>query len=132
MDELYAVTGTALNGISDFTPPTSEWTTNANGASTIYEFDADEATPLPRTWRGKLNLLPRPAAFSVCQVEAEDYDDILLRFYGDGVLFFETAVTSAEVFTLPMSNEYDRFEVEIYGTSRVYTIQVAEDVSELI
>jgi hypothetical protein len=99
--------------------------------STIYEFDAEGVAPLPYTWRGKLNLLPRPAAFEVCQVEAEDYNDLLLRFYADGALLFETTVTSEEPFKLPMANVYTIFEIEVYGTSIVRTIQVAEDVLEL-
>lgn len=99
--------------------------------STIFEFDADPGNPLPRTWRGKLNLLERPSAFAICQVKAEDYASILLRLYADGALLTEVTVTSQEEFTLPLANEYASFEVEVYGTSRVYSIQVAEDVMEL-
>lgn len=100
--------------------------------STIYEFDAEGVAPLPYTWRGKFNLLPRPATFQVCQLKADDYDDILLRLFADGSLLYTVTVTSEEPFTLPMLNEYTTFEIEVYGTSRVRTIQVAEDVLELI
>jgi len=105
-------------------------TPNADGR-TIFEFDGDPATPLARTWRGKVNLLERPTAFAICQVKAEDYSSILLRLYADGALLTEVTVTSQEEFTLPLSNEYTKFEIEVYGTSRVYSIQVAEDVMEL-
>ena len=99
--------------------------------STIFEFDADPGSPLARTWRGKLNLLERPAAFARCQVKANDYSSILLRLYGDGALIVEVSVLSKEPFALPMSDEYESFEIEVYGTSSVQTIQVAEDVLEL-
>jgi hypothetical protein len=99
--------------------------------STIFEFDADPGNLLPRTWRGKLNLLDRPTAFAICQVKAEDYSSILLRLYADGALLTEVTVTSQGEFTLPLANEYASFEIEVYGTSRVYSIQVAEDVMEL-
>lgn len=99
--------------------------------STIFEFDGDPGTVLPRTWRGKLNLLERPTAFAICQVRAADYASILLRLYADGALLVEVSVTSQEEFTLPLADEYATFEIEVYGTSRVYSIQVAEDVMEL-
>ena len=99
--------------------------------STIFEFDGDPGTVLPRTWRGKLNKLERPTAFEVCQVKAADYSSVLLRLYADGALLTEVTVTSQEEFTLPMGSAYSDFEIELYGTSRVYSIQVAEDVMEL-
>lgn len=99
--------------------------------STIFEFDGDPGTTLPRTWRGKLNLLERPTAFAICQVKAADYSSVLLRLYADGALLVEVPVTSQMEFTLPMGDEYTDFEIEVYGTSRVYSIQVAEDVMEL-
>lgn len=100
-------------------------------STTVYEFDADAASPLAYLWQGKLNLLPHSASFNYCQVEAADYADIVLRIYGDGVLLFETTVTSDEPFTLPMSNEYHQFQAELIGTSRVYTVQFVEDILEL-
>lgn len=99
--------------------------------SVIFEFDAVEGEPLARTWRGKLNLLERPTSFVMCQVKANDYSNILLRLYGDGALIIEVPVLNKTEFTLPMSNEYESFEIEVYGTSSVQTIQVAEDVMEL-
>lgn len=99
--------------------------------STIFEFDGDPSTVPPRTWRGKLNLLERPTAFTICQVKAEDYASIILRLYADGTLLTEVTVTSQEEFTLPLGNEYTTFEIELYGTSRIYSVQVAEDVLEL-
>lgn len=99
--------------------------------STIFEFDGDPDTVLPRTWRGKLNLLERPTAFAICQVKAADYSSILLRLYADGALLTEVTVTSQEEFTLPLGDEYTTLEIELYGTSRVYSVQVAEDVLEL-
>lgn len=99
--------------------------------STVYEFDGDAANPLTYLWRGKLNLLPRSGAFVYCQVEAADYDSIVLNVYGDGTLIHQAVVTSDEPFTLPLDNEYHRFEAELVGTSRVYTVQFVEDIMEL-
>jgi hypothetical protein len=132
IDEAYWVLGSPLS-TSNFTPPTSPWTITGGGGSgaIVYEFDGDPTLPLSYTWRSKLNLLPHPATFNYCQVEAEDYDDLTLRVYGNGVQLFETAVTSDEPFTLPMTDRYERFFVEFVGSSRVQTAQFVEDVMEL-
>lgn len=102
-----------------------------NGA-TIYEFNAEAgAGHLVYRWRGKLHLLPRPAAFLYCQVKAASYANLVLRLYADGVQFFEHVVTSSEPFTLPMLDDYEAFEVEVLGTSSVRTLQFAEGIEEL-
>jgi hypothetical protein len=100
---------------------------------TIYEFDSASAgsEKLRYLYRGKLNLLPRPAAPQYCQVQAEDYVDITLRLYGNGDLIYDVQVESAEEFTLPTLDEYKTYELEVIGTSRVRRIQVAETIDEL-
>ncbi len=98
---------------------------------TIYTFDAVEGDGhMVYQWRGKLNLLPNPSAFTYCQVRALDYTNLVLRLYGDGVLIFERAISSQETFTLPLISTYDTFEAELVGTSTVRTLQVAEDIGE--
>lgn len=98
---------------------------------TIYTFDAVEGDGhMVYRWRGKLNLLPHPTAYTYCQLRALDYANLVLRMYGDGVLFFERRITSQEPFTLPLSAPYSSFELELVGTSTVRTLQVAEDIGE--
>ena len=100
--------------------------------STIYQFDSiDGDGRLVYRWRGKLNLLPRPAAFQYARVRAEDYDNLVLRLYGDGVLIFDRVVTSGTEFTLPTLDEYNSAEIELIGTSRVRTVVIGESVEEL-
>lgn len=99
--------------------------------TTLFRFEGSTALMTFR-WRSKLWIQERPTTFLMCKVVAEDYDNLLLRFYGDGIEFHEVAVSSEEVFTLPMVDAYRHFEVEVLGTSTVRTIQVAEDVLEII
>lgn len=97
----------------------------------IYEFDAETGNGhVVYRWRGKLNLLSHPSAFAYCKVEAEDFTNLALNLYGDGDLLVNTIVTSEDPFTLPMTEDYHRFEIELVGTSRVRTVQVANDVME--
>ena len=98
---------------------------------TIYQWDGDETAALPYLWRGKLNLLPEPTTFSVAQVKAEDYNQLQLLLYADGVVFYQAYILDQNEFTLPMPDAYVTLEVEVRGTSRVRTIQVGEDVVEL-
>lgn len=98
---------------------------------TIYTFNAEDGDgQMVYQWRGKLNLLRHPACFKFFQVRAEDYDNLLVRFYSNGVLLMEQTVTSEEPGTMPLVNDYSRFEIEALGTSRVYSMQVAEDIDE--
>ena len=99
---------------------------------TIYEFNSEEGDgKMVYQWKGKLNLLAYSAAFIYCCVRAEDFENILLRLYADGDLLIETPITSSEPFTLPLDNTYDKFEVEVLGTSRVYSVRVGEAIEEV-
>lgn len=103
---------------------------------TIYQFDAldDESSggtaPMVYLWR-KFYLLRRSACFLYCEVEAEDYANLLINFYADDELIFTQVVVSDEPFTLPLQDEYRSFEIEIIGTSRVQNVKAAEDIREL-
>lgn len=101
--------------------------------SEIYEFDSPNGDgDLVYQWKGKLNLLPRPAAFTYCRVKAADYANLVLNLYADGAVMFSRVVADQQAFTLPMSDEYDSFEIELVGTSRVRSVQVAESIEELV
>lgn len=127
-DNLYMVLDAVDEPTSVYLPEPGDEPTPSD--TTIYQFDGGESLMTYR-WRGKLFLLPRPSAPQMCQVQAEDYDNLLFRLYGDGDLYFERVITSAEEFTLPQDDEYKTIEIEFIGTSRVRRVQVAEDVMEL-
>jgi hypothetical protein len=113
-----------------YLPLPSTAPTNTNGLN-IFQFNSPDGDGrMVYRWRGKLNLLAHPAAFGFCQVRAEDFDNLVLRLYADGVLLSEDVITSETPLTLPLIDGYTTFEIELLGTSRVYTVQVAEDISE--
>lgn len=84
----------------------------------------------PYTWRSKLHLLERPASFRMGQVEAADYDNLVLKLYSNGNLYYTRTVTSDREFILP-AKAVRNFEYELSGTSRVRMVQMAESVEEL-
>lgn len=99
--------------------------------STIFEFEGNPSVSMIYRFRGKLWLLPHPGWLSIFQVKAEDYDNILLRIYGDGAQIDELVVTEETEFTLAVADRYTRLEYEVLGTSTVRVLQGAEDIAEL-
>jgi hypothetical protein len=128
-DKLYLVLDEIDEPTVTYTPVVS--TVPAADVTAIVQFDGDSASHLVYQWRGKLNLLARPAAPQYCQVQADDYTNLVLRLYGNGVLIFETTVLSQLEFTLPTLDMYVTYELELIGTSRVRRIQVAEMIEEV-
>lgn len=129
-DQLYLV----LSEIDEPAEPYLPIPSSAPTVSTteIYEFDSPNAYgDMTYRYRGRLNLLPRPGAFTYCKVKADDYLNLLLNVYGDGVLIFSVQVTSKEEFTLPMLDEYESCEIELVGTSRVRSYQLVESIEEI-
>jgi hypothetical protein len=129
-DKLFLVLD-EVNEPSDAYLPLPSTAPDPDGA-TIYEFNAEAGDGhIVYRWRGKLHLLPLPTAFQVCQVKAADFDNLVLRLYADGAMFFNRVISDGNPFTLPMAEGYDTVEIEFIGTSRVRTVQLSEDVMEL-
>ncbi len=99
--------------------------------STVFEFEGNPSVSMIYRFRGKLWLLPHPGWLTIFQVKAEDYDNILLRIYGDGAQIDELVVTEETEFTLAAADRYTRLEYEVLGTSTVRVLQGAEDITEL-
>jgi hypothetical protein len=129
-DKLYLVLD-SMQEPSDVYLPVPSSAPLAN-PSTIFQFDASNANKLVYCWKGKLNLLSRPASPQYCQVQADDYTNLVLRLRGDGGIIFEANVVSALEFTLPTLDEYVTYELELIGTSRVRRVQVAETIDEIM
>lgn len=97
----------------------------------VYEFEGSDTDLMTYRWKGKLWLLERPSVMLMAQVKAEDYSNLLLRVYGDGVQIDEVVITGETEFTLVTVDEYTTLQIELIGTSTVRTVQVVEDVQEL-
>lgn len=129
-DQLYLVLTEDDEPSAVYLPLPSTAPTNTTGLN-IFKFNAPTGDGrMVYRWRGKLNLLAHPAVFKYCQVRAEDFNNLVLRQYANGVLLTEDVITDETPFTLPLIDDYTTFEIELIGTSRVYTVQVAEDISE--
>ncbi len=99
---------------------------------TIYQFDGAPTDLLTFRWRSKLYLEPYPCFHSIAQVRAESYDNLIVRFYGDGVMLDEIVLDGETEFTLtPPDAAYNTFEMEVLGTDTVRVLQAADDVTLL-
>lgn len=98
--------------------------------SAIYTWDAG-AESMCYLWRGKLWLLPHPMALQWVRVRAEDYVDITISFYADGLLLQTNTVTSNRAFRLAVRRDYSEIDYEIIGRSRIRSVEIADDVMEI-
>lgn len=129
-DRLYLV----LDQINEPTDPNLVLSSTAPtpDGRTIYEFDSPTGSGhLVFRYRGKLNVLARPAAFQAAQVRANDFTNLVLNTYANGAQLTGAAITAESEFTMPTGNEYTVFEVEIVGTSSVRDNQFSESMDEL-
>jgi hypothetical protein len=129
-DKLYLVLDYDNEPDDEMLPVRADPPTYVDGR-TIYEFEGNPSVLMNYRYRGKLWLLEHPAWFSIFQVRADDYDNLLLRIYGDGVQVEEVVVTEDTEFTVTCVDQYKTLEYEVLGSSTVRIIQGAEDVSEL-
>lgn len=81
-------------------------------------------------WRSRLHLNPVPTSYQAAQVRAADYADLTLRIFADGALLFERAITSDRQFVIPPLPQRETY-IELEGTSRVYLVEIADNMEEL-
>jgi len=83
------------------------------------------------TWRSKIFTLPQVMSFSCAQVEAETYP-VTAKFYCDNSTtpFHTQTVSSRVPFRLPVKAGRD-WEVQIEGTSQVFSVGIAQSMQEL-
>lgn len=122
--------------LDDYDEPTGNLLPNQTGSeivpdgTDVYEWNAATG-PMRYSWRGKLWLNPHPKAWQWVRVRAEDYDDLEIRFTVNGATLYQRLVTSDAPFRLPLTREYDEIDVVAIGTSRVRSVEIADDVTEL-
>jgi len=100
---------------------------------TIHQFEGDPVTLMTYSWRTKLWLCTPPSFYWLARVRAESYDNLVAKFYGDGVLLDTIVVDGETVFTLtPPDAAYSTFEMVLVGTDTVRVLQATDnDVVEL-
>jgi hypothetical protein len=126
-DTLYLVLDayTDAAGLTDFVLP-------GGVPVRIYAFDAHPTLRMSYRWRGKLNLTPHPSAMHFAKVEAVSYGAVRLRVFGsEGATVHDLPVDAGRAFRINGQRVHDEYVIELAGTSRVRTAQIAQAVQEV-
>lgn len=102
-----------------------------NGAnSMLQQWDAT-TTPISYTWKSKPFYNPHPMNLGVAQILADDYSNVNIQVFADGVSKYSGAVTSDDAFRLPSGFRAHRYEFELTGTSNVNKAFLGDVMSSL-
>ena len=83
------------------------------------------------TWKSKEFHFEFPQTFGCGQIIAENYDNICLKIYANGVLLLEKSITGREGFRLPIMRPERNWQFEIVAECEVTEFQVATSMYEL-
>lgn len=89
----------------------------------------EQGSALTYTWKSKKFTMPYPIGFTCAQVEAETYP-VTCKIYQAGTLIHTQTVASREPFRLP-SNVGRDWEIQLEGTSEVFSLDLAQSMGEL-
>jgi hypothetical protein len=98
----------------------------------VEQWDSNTLNNLTYLWKSKKFDSVESVAFSCGEVLADDYNDITLRVYANGVQVHEESVASQEPFRISDYEPGRRHEIEIEGASSVKRIVLAEAFEELV
>jgi hypothetical protein len=84
---------------------------------------------LSYTWKSKKFTLPQIMSFACAQLEAETYP-VTMKVYADGSLIHTQTVANRNPFRLPAVAGRD-WEVQLEGSSEVFSMAVAQSMSEI-
>lgn len=103
--------------------------------SDIFEWEGDTGNSQAYEWKSGQVRLRSPVNLGAAVVEAESYNDVVLKLYaeisGTMTLKHTQTVASGEPFRLPGGYLANIYEVILTGTDTVTRIAVAENVLEL-
>lgn len=82
-------------------------------------------------WKSKIFEGKRQAKYSCGQIIADDYLDVNINVYKDGVLHHTRNVLNNKPFRIYTKTKGREWQIEIFGTSAVTTVAIAETLREL-
>jgi hypothetical protein len=89
-------------------------------------------TPEPFTWKSKQVMLPRPGMMVAGRILADDYTDIHVKVYADGILHHERDVTDDAPFSMPRAMRRRNWQVEVTcSKGSVREVAIAETRNEI-
>ena len=99
-------------------------------AGNIVKWDSHATLKKTMTWKSKVFVMPKPCNMSCAQVVAAAYP-LTVNIYADGALKRTQSVTDDKPFRLPGGFLARDWEIEIIGTTEIYSAYLAESMMEL-
>lgn len=90
----------------------------------------NEGYPIAYTWLSRQFILPVPATFTACRVEADSYDDTNVTLIAKDRKY-ESFIPSRTPVRYPSGYADHWFQLQVQGTDTIRRIVVGESVSEL-
>jgi hypothetical protein len=104
--------------------------TQSNGVSSLNQWDAGSSL-MSYTWKSKPFYNPHPMNLGVAQILADDYNNLNIQVFADGVSKYQTAVVNDDAFHLPAGFRAHRYEFQLTGTSAVNKAYLADVMSSV-
>lgn len=96
----------------------------------IVRWDSHATLKKTMTWKSKVFVAPKPCNMACGQVLAVAYP-LTMNIYADGVLKRAQIVVDEKPFRLPGGFLARDWEIEIVGTTEIYSVYLAESIAEL-
>jgi hypothetical protein len=100
------------------------------GTNYVKQWDAG-ATNMSYTWKSKPFYNPFPMNLGVAQVLADDYTNLNLEIFADGVSKYSAAVLNDDAFHLPAGFRAHKYELQLTGTSGVNKVYLGDVMSSV-
>lgn len=98
----------------------------------IYKFDDTAEHKKPYKWLSKIfDVEGDGARFLAARVIADEYKDLTIKIYSEGILFYTRILTDRRPFRLPNHSNRYQWQIEVGGTSKIQSIEIASSMVEL-
>ena len=96
----------------------------------IVRWDSHATLMKTMTWRSKVFVTPSPVSMACAQAIAATYP-FTMNIYADGLLKVTRSVVDGNPFRLPGGFLARDWEIEVVGTTEIYSLYLAQSVMEL-
>ena len=103
-----------------------------NDKNEIFKFDDTAHNKKPYRWLSKIfDVEGNGTRFLAARVIADDYNDLSIKIYSEGVLFYTRILSDRRPFRLPNHSNRYQWQIEVTGTSKTQLIELAGSMLEL-
>ena len=103
-----------------------------NDKNEVYKFDDTAIDKKPYRWLSKIfDVEGDGTRFLAARVVADNYNDIKIKIFSEGNLFYTRILTDRRPFRIPNHSNRFQWQIEVTGSSKVQLIELAGSMLEL-